>query len=252
MAFLYPLLKTLSLPIQRYILKVSCRTRLAEAITTVFIAKNTTIPVAQIHDVFQRDGYVYILQEYIDAPLLWSVWWDLGVEERVKCMKELKGYIDQLRSLSPPHPERVQAVDGQCLTDSRMGDEDTWGPFETHRDFLNHFDHDRVRSHPRTWPHAQEALAKTQGRTWRTVFAHGDLGPHNILWDVKGAKIAAIIDWEFAGWFPEYWDYTRMYFGPASFRKNMGWWELFKEHNDCYPDELDVEIVLSNYFVWNL
>ena len=27
-----------------------------------------------------------------------------------------------------------------------------------------------------------------------------------------GERITGIIDWEFAGWYPEYWEYTKMYF----------------------------------------
>jgi len=38
---------------------------------------------------------------------------------------------------------------------------------------------------------------------------HGDLLPHNIL--VEGSKIAAIIDWETAGYYPEFWEYCRMH-----------------------------------------
>ena len=109
----------------------------------------------------------------------------------------------------------------------------------------------KVRKLSSRYPLAQAPLAVTKGRTWRTVFAHGDLGPHNILWDTKRAEIAAIIDWEFSGWFPEYWEYTRAYFGPAVYLKNYGWWEMFQEYTQCYQEELDVEIVLSDYFTLN-
>jgi thiamine kinase-like enzyme len=36
------------------------------------------------------------------------------------------------------------------------------------------------------------------------VFCHNDLGQHNIIVDPKNLKILAIVDWEFAGFFP-YW-----------------------------------------------
>ncbi|KIM37078.1 hypothetical protein M413DRAFT_20392 [Hebeloma cylindrosporum] len=38
---------------------------------------------------------------------------------------------------------------------------------------------------------------------------HGDLLPHNIL--VDGSKITAIVDWETAGYYPEFWEYCRMH-----------------------------------------
>jgi Phosphotransferase enzyme family. len=183
--------------------------------------------------------------------MLLLVWRELGEVDRKRCMIQLQGYIEQLRSLIPPEPGKVQSVDGECLTDGRLG-YDEWGPFESHDAFNNFFNHENVRKLSRRYPLAQAPLAVTKGRTWRTVFAHGDLGPHNILWDTKQKKIAAIIDWEFAGWFPEYWEYTRAYFGPATFQKEYGWWQMFQEFTDCYREELDVEIILSDYFTLNL
>ncbi|KAI1784834.1 kinase-like domain-containing protein [Ganoderma leucocontextum] len=38
---------------------------------------------------------------------------------------------------------------------------------------------------------------------------HGDLVPHNIL--VDGSTITAVIDWETAGYYPEFWEYCRMH-----------------------------------------
>lgn len=38
------------------------------------------------------------------------------------------------------------------------------------------------------------------------VFYHGDLSQHNIIVDPQTLKIRAIIDWEYAGYFPEYFE----------------------------------------------
>jgi len=248
---MYPLLKYLSLPIQRCFVKYGYRVRLTEAVASEFIAKNTTIPVPRVLDVFKYNGTVHIVQEFIDAPHLFTVWRRLGLDDRRRCMLQLKGYMEQLRSLVPPEPGKVQSIDGEGFTDGRVGHEQ-WGPFESHDEFNKFFNHEKVRKLASRYPDAQAPLAVTKGRTWRTVFAHGDLGPHNILWDMKKAEIAAIIDWEFSGWFPEYWDYTRAYFGPAVYQKNYGWWEMFQECTQCYQEELDVEIILSDYFTLNL
>jgi len=53
-------------------------------------------------------------------------------------MHQLKGYIEQLRSLVPPEPGKVQAIDGEGFTDGRLG-LDKWGPFESHDEFNNFF-----------------------------------------------------------------------------------------------------------------
>jgi hypothetical protein len=41
------------------------------------------------------------------------------------------------------------------------------------------------------------------------TFSYADLNPTNIM--VKDGYITAIIDWEFAGWYPEYRDYCKMH-----------------------------------------
>lgn len=46
----------------------------------------------------------------------------------------------------------------------------------------------------------------TEGQVYLT---HGDLLPHNIL--VDGSTITAILDWETAGYYPEFWEYCRMH-----------------------------------------
>ena len=40
----------------------------------------------------------------------------------------------------------------------------------------------------------------------KTVFTHGDVSGSNIL--VKGGKVVVLIDFEMAGFYPEYWEYT--------------------------------------------
>ena len=46
----------------------------------------------------------------------------------------------------------------------------------------------------------------TQGQFYLT---HGDLLPHNVL--VEWSKITAILDWETAGYYPEFCEYCRMH-----------------------------------------
>jgi aminoglycoside phosphotransferase (APT) family kinase protein len=41
-----------------------------------------------------------------------------------------------------------------------------------------------------------------------TVLTHGDLRPTNIIvTDTSPAMVVTIIDWEQAGWYPDYWYY---------------------------------------------
>ncbi|KAE8312066.1 kinase-like domain-containing protein [Aspergillus transmontanensis] len=46
-------------------------------------------------------------------------------------------------------------------------------------------------------------------RSDRAVFTHGDIAPRNIMVD-ENANITGIIDWEYAGWYPDHWEYARI------------------------------------------
>lgn len=42
----------------------------------------------------------------------------------------------------------------------------------------------------------------------RIVFTHGDLCQRNIMVNEKG-DVTGIVDWEFSGWYPEYWEFAK-------------------------------------------
>lgn len=208
-----------------------------------FIARNTTIPVPRVFDIFTFFGTTYIHMQFIEGRPLIEVWRTLSQDQKLDAMRQLKGYIDQLRSLTPDNPTRVQAVDGGEFLDSRMYP-DPWGPFDDVESFNRRFGHELVRKHINDYDSIfPEAFARVEGRTWKVAFTHGDLGPHNILW--KDGRITAIIDWERSGWLPEYWEYFMCYLGSLGF---PDWWERFDEFADRYPDELLVEQCLCEVF----
>jgi len=68
---------------------------------------------------------------------------------------------------------------------------------------------------------------------------------------VEGTRIVAIVDWEFGGWYPEYWEYTQAYFSNLALPGTGGGiWELFeKVFPERYPDELIAEICLASEIV---
>ncbi|MBZ6376127.1 MAG: phosphotransferase [Kocuria palustris] len=53
------------------------------------------------------------------------------------------------------------------------------------------------------------------------VFTHSDFSSRNILVDENNDyQVTAILDWEFAGWYPEWWEYFRAY---KSFHRGKDW-----------------------------
>lgn len=170
----------------------------------------------QVLNVYDRqpDGNAHIVMTRLrGTPLAWALR-DMGSTQIATTIRGLINYLTQLRALEPPRSETGTPIVGGALGGPgfahRLGLE-TWGPFSTVADFhtyarfgepLDQWDHD---------PAVIDIHGKLEG-AYRVCFTHADLNPHNILVDPKNGKITGIVDWEFGGWYPEYWEYTRMYY----------------------------------------
>jgi hypothetical protein len=59
----------------------------------------------------------------------------------------------------------------------------------------------------------------------------------NIL--VQDGRISGIVDWENAGWYPEYWEYTKCHIGA---RLTQRWLKMLESvFVDRFHDELKIE-----------
>ena len=78
------------------------------------------------------------------------------------------------------------------------------GPFDSEQQFNEFILGDIVKSAPDLLRHyAKYALMDNH----EIVFTHSDFSPRNIL--VDGGCVTAILDWEYAGWYPEHWEYIQ-------------------------------------------
>ncbi|CAD0038806.1 unnamed protein product [Aureobasidium pullulans] len=82
-----------------------------------------------------------------------------------------------------------------------------------------------------------EEMEAMQDGPWpHPVFTHADLNPSNIL--VRGEEVVGIIDWEFAGWYPHYWEYTSAWFGNLV---RTGWQDCLSRFLETFPAEFEME-----------
>ncbi|KAL2829273.1 kinase-like protein [Aspergillus cavernicola] len=55
----------------------------------------------------------------------------------------------------------------------------------------------------------ERTLPDVLPRSYRSVFTHGDIAARNIMVDDDN-NVIGILDWEFAGWYPDYWEYAQI------------------------------------------
>ncbi|KAH7191103.1 kinase-like domain-containing protein [Fusarium oxysporum] len=152
-----------------------------EAESLRFIRSETNIPVPAVYCDFEDDEAYYLITEYIDGDNMA----DLSEEGKAIVQEELKGYLATLRTLKS---SRLGGPSGIVIPPYRV----------------------MQRAQSNNW-----TLSPSEQSEY--VFCHNDLSQHNIIVDPRTFKINAIIDWEYAGFYPPYFEspfYTRP--GPSS------------------------------------
>lgn len=231
-------------PISKHlIVKTGKRVHLTEAATMKFVAENTSIPVPKVYCSFVHKDRAFILMERIRGDGVPQVWRRLPAEDRQKIYPQLRRMLQELRALKPPHGTGVMSCAGGSLYDSRMKQcGPRFGPFKTIQDF--HFwlreelrpSEVNNRDSDSEWQGLEKMAAMQDGPWPPPVFTHADLNPSNIL--VRKDKIVGILDWEFSGWYPNYWEYTSAWYGNLT---RLAWQDVLAQFLDPFPEELEME-----------
>lgn len=195
------------------VVKKAADLRVHEASNLRFIAANTTIPVPKVHDVRWEDGKVVgIVMDYMPGRCLDDVWNALRPDQKKSIAEQLRGFVCQLRGLKGDY---TGAVDRGTVSTGKFTSIQG-GPFDTEREFNEWILQDLSTGiSVGLRQYAKRAL--TEGH--EIIFTHADFSPRNILVD-DNCKVTAILDWEFAGWYPEWWEHFTAY---SSFQNGKDW-----------------------------
>ncbi|EEQ34867.1 conserved hypothetical protein [Microsporum canis CBS 113480] len=145
---------------------------LNEAATLQFLKENSTVPVPRLYCCFEDDDAVYLVMEYIEGVSMA----DLTEDQRATVERELGKHIQQLHAL---RSSKLGGPSGLVIPPYR-------------------------------------AMQKTFRDDWELqpsdeddyVFCHNDLSQQNVIVDPASLEIKAIIDWEYAGFYPAYFERT--------------------------------------------
>ncbi|KAB5554692.1 serine/threonine protein kinase [Coniochaeta sp. 2T2.1] len=227
---------------KRLVVKTGPYVHLSEGATMQFVAENTSIPVPKVYCSFIHMNRAFIVMERLPGLGVPKVWKTLSEAQLDSICQQLRSMLDELRALPPPPGTGVQNCVGGSLRDFRIPHcRPRMGPFKTIQEFhLWLREGFRLDNDPETTPEEAELrqmVVKQDGPWPPPVFTHGDLNASNVL--VEGDKITGIIDWETAGWYPRYWEYTSVWYGN---RISKGWQSLIPKFLQPYPEELKMEI----------
>lgn len=147
-----------------------------EAAALKFIAETTNIPVPRVLETFEKDGAFYIVMEKVPGVTMAK----LGAAGKEIVMNELQGHLQTLHSLRSNIPGGISGLIVPPYRVTKKTENDSW------------------------------KLKPAMNNDF--VFCHNDLSQHNVIVDPESLQINAIIDWEYSGFYPEYFEgpfYTR-------------------------------------------
>ena len=239
-------------PISKHkIVKTGHWVHLTEGATMKYLAENTTIPVPKVYCSFLRNNRAYIVMERIQGEELPRARKSLSKDSLEGVFVQLRQIIQELRSLTPPPGTGVESCVGASLYDSRIPrGNPRFGPFKTIQEFHFWLRRDlkpedlKDREKDQDWHDLQEMMSLQDGPWSSLKFTHCDLNPFNIL--VREGKVVGIIDWEFSGWYPHYWEYTSAWFGNVI---RTEWQDMLDRFLDrpC-PEEFKMEEVRHKWW----
>lgn len=150
--------------------------------------------------------------------------------------------ISQMHKLHT-ESQTIGSVNGGSLFDPRMPcATGRFGPFKGVREFHDYL-RNGIQAHPRHDDDVRKLIAM-HGQEWESpTFTHGDLSSFNIL--VRGDEVVGIVDWETAGWYPSYWEYTTAcQVNP----RNLFWADEIDKFLEPVPEALAMERLRQQYF----
>ena len=199
----------------------------------VFVRKSTKIRVPELYAMFTEvsTDIRFIVMEYIPGKTLSSCWKALDNDQKQLITKQLRHYLDELRSLPSPNPSYFGSLDGSGLRHVFFGAVDGnktfCGPFETEDGIVQALV-DKARYTRRTCDpvyeqaNFMEAALLDVFRGHEAVFTHGDLHRRNII--IQGDGAVAVIDWAWAGWYPSFWEYGNAIWACLGFEDDWHAW----------------------------
>ena len=209
------------------------------------VEKHSHIPAPRPVDTCQHAESSYLLMTRVPGRPIGQILPILADETVQIVAQQLKEYLAELREIPNSLASSYQICNavGDGVLDWRIGDAPYKEPkFKDETEFRK-FLTDGVDED------TKKKAAKSHGSKHEIVFTHADLNPRNILADERG-NITGIVDWECAGWYPEYWEYTKAHF---AVRYVIRWLaDVVDQVFPGYREELWIENMLSDLYPFGL
>jgi len=191
------------------------------------VEQHTNVPAPRLIESLVTKNRTYVVMTRPPGATLHDTINTLSYAERSQLASDLRSSVSQFRKIPNPNSAAICSPNGGPLLDYRITDPS--GPFDSEESFNNHI---ISRSSLRSAIH---------DRHHEIFFSHADLNPINIL--IERGRLSGIVDFSSAGFYPEYWEYTKGVYGHLGLDRS--WLDILGDVFDGkYGDELAAEQLL--------
>jgi hypothetical protein len=225
-----------------FVVKYGPQVNLLEGETMLFLQNCSSVPVPRVYALFgSPDGEIkFIVMERIKSQDLSLIWEKLDHAAKETLAIQLRTIFTELRQLASPGG--YCSVGHRGLLDGLFWTDDVAqrfaGPFETEPDLNQAMVAKYVKDGlPKNKAEFYTRTFKEVLRNHSPVFTHGDFQRKNVMirtssnfpTNQEGKQPyqeleIVIIDWEFAGWYPSYWEYARCVFACGNWNDDWSVW----------------------------
>jgi aminoglycoside phosphotransferase (APT) family kinase protein len=182
------------------------------------------VSLPAIRRTYDRPDGLFLAMEFVRGARVDNLWPKLDEEQRLALVKQVQAQLQASHSVVKPKGlEGIvvgTAIRGVAMRDGIWGDS-VVGPFATLPEFC-----DFARPTPNLAPFSRFFRTDRDRKNDSSVLCHADVCPRNIIIrEVDGTP--CIIDWEFGGWWPPWWEYIKWHF--ADFPELPGWVEMMDD-----------------------
>ncbi|OAP59974.1 hypothetical protein AYL99_04976 [Fonsecaea erecta] len=197
-----------------FVAKYGPAVNLEEGRTMIFLRRRAQVAIPKVYALFRACDQNFIIMERIEGQTLRDVWPALTDVEKTTIANRIKESLIKIRSL--PAPNTYCSLGNKPLRHplfwTPADDPRCDGPFESESE-LNDALVRKFRASEAMQgkaPFYQNNLPYVfQGHP--PVFTHGDLQLKNMMIRKTPESLGEVVllDWEVAGWYPNYWEYAQ-------------------------------------------
>lgn len=229
-----------------FVVKYGVQVDPLEGQTMLLVAQSTLVPIPRVYAIFRSAAQdtTYIIMERIEGSSLDLEWPRMDCASKKSVTLQLRSIFEEMRKL--PSPGGYCGVGRRGLPDGLFWTEDPAnpyaGPFDTETELnsalILKYKECGLSRHKASY-YTRTFAAVFRGH--KPTFTHADFQRKNVLvrtpiTQTDGAHPElVIIDWEFAGWYPSYWEYARAIF--ACGRWDDDWNDWVDEMLEPYRNE---------------